>query len=178
MRLTKSSSDKAFDPVDIALVLAGFLVIALIGYFVVSKISGSAKNTALNKVSASASTTSSPSYTVLSPATVPSKAAECTEPITLASNGNSGPVRCSNGDLNATEWNTLATLEPSVLSLGYSATASQVQTALCNDVKVTQSDANTNNASAIEGTVYQIASLYYGWSFSPDPSTVLSQGSC
>jgi prepilin-type N-terminal cleavage/methylation domain-containing protein len=110
-------------------------------------------------------------YAVLSPASVPSKTAECSLGITYASNGVPGPVQCPNGDLNSTEWNALAALEPSVFKLGYSVNIGQVQTALCSDVAA-------NISNPIELTVYQIASLYYGWSFSSNPSAVLTNGSC
>ena len=110
-------------------------------------------------------------YAVLSPATVPSKTVECAQSITYAGNGVPGPVQCSNGGLNSTDWNALAALEPSSLKLGYNANPSQVQTALCNDV-------SANISNPIELTVYQIASLYYGWSFSTNPSVVLTNGTC
>lgn len=109
------------------------------------------------------STPASNPYAILSPAAVPSKTAECTQALTFASNGDSGPAACSNGDLNITEWNALAALEPSVLKLGYNASSAQVQAAICADI-------NTNIISAIESTVYQIAALYYGWNFNPAPS--------
>lgn len=126
----------------------------------------------------SAATTGTNSYNVLSPATVPSKAPECSSPITFQANGNSGPVQCPNGALNVTEWNALATLEPSVMTLGYNASPANIQTALCNDANASNSDANTKDSFIVEGTVYQIAALYYGWTFSPSPSAVLASGSC
>ena len=108
---------------------------------------------------------------MLSPATVPSKTAECSQSVTYASNGVPGPVQCSNGELNSTEWNALAALEPSILKLGSNVNAGQVQSALCNDVA-------TNISNPIELTVYQIARLYYGWNFSNNPSVVLTNGTC
>jgi hypothetical protein len=122
--------------------------------------------------------TSSNPFAVLSPASVASKTAECSQQVSYSSNGNSGPIQCSNGDLNVLEWNTLAALEPSVMTLGYGATAAQVQSALCKDASDSSSDANTSNSNIIEGTTYHIAALYYGWSFSSDPSAVLSNGTC
>jgi len=110
-------------------------------------------------------------YAVLVPATVASKSAECTQTISYASNGVPGPVQCSNGDLNATDWAALAALEPQVLTLGYGASSSQVQSALCSDVQ-------SNISNPIEETIYQIAVLYYGWNFSSDPSVVISNGTC
>jgi hypothetical protein len=154
-------------------------VVALAGYFVFhelhatpSTVSGPAKSTA------PAPSTNTNAYAVLSPATVPSKVPECSTPVTFQTNGNSGPVQCANGDLNATEWNALSALEPTVMSLGYSATAAQVQAALCSDANASNSDANTKNSFIVEGTVYQISALYYGWNFPSNPSAVLSNGSC
>ncbi|HEY1645772.1 MAG TPA: hypothetical protein VGF75_05385 [Candidatus Saccharimonadales bacterium] len=119
--------------------------------------------------STTSSTTSA--YAVLAPATVPSKTAECSQAISYASNGVPGSIQCANGDLNATDWQALAALEPNVLSLGYGASESQVQSTLCSDV-----EANISNP--IEETVYQIATLYYGWNFPSNPSVVLSNGTC
>lgn len=175
MLKNRSSS---FGLVDSLLGLIGFFVMIGLCFFVVHKIDPStSKSTAYNQTSTSASS-SVASYAILSPATVPSKAPECKQTIALQADGNSGPVTCANGDLNVDEWDALATLEPTVLTLGYGASSAQVQAALCADVKSSQSDANTNNASVIEGTIYQIASLYYGWNFSTNPSSVLSQAGC
>jgi hypothetical protein len=162
--------------------MLGFIIMALISFSIFHHLHHNQNTTASNNSSrattSSAAGLSTNQYATLSPATVPSKAAECSQQVTFSSNGNSGPVQCSNGDLNVTVWNALATLEPSVLSLGYSASVSQIETALCNDVKSSQSDANTNNSSVIEATVYQISALYYGWNFPTDPTIVLSNGSC
>lgn len=130
-----------------------------------------ANSTATNTQQTSVGTSGSSSYAVLSPATVPSKVAECDQNITFTSNGNSSPIQCANGDLNVTEWNALSALEPKVMTLGYKATAAQVQAALCSDV-----DANVSNP--IELTVYHITSLYYGWHFSTNPSVVITNGTC
>ncbi|HUD81266.1 MAG TPA: hypothetical protein VMR08_01390 [Patescibacteria group bacterium] len=119
-----------------------------------------------------------PSYAVLSPATVPSKTPECSQKLTYSGNGDSEPVQCANSDLNVTEWNALAALEPTVMTLGYDASSAQVQSALCTDARDSSSDANTNFSNIIEQTTYQIAALYYGWNFSSDPSVVLTNGTC
>lgn len=169
-----------FAVMDFLFVILGFIIIGLISYFAFNRILNGTTTSPQSHASASAPTTTNKTnpYAVLSPALVPSKTAECSQQITFASDGNSSPVKCNNGDLNVLEWNALATLEPTVLTLGYNATSSQVQAALCADVKSSEADANTNNASVIEGTVYQIAALYYGWNFSPDPSVVLTNGTC
>jgi hypothetical protein len=115
---------------------------------------------------------------VLSPATVAPKIAECSQKLTYASNGDSSPIQCSNGDLNVLEWNALSALEPSVMTLGYNATESQVESALCSDAGDSDSDANTNASNIIETTTYQISALYYGWNFSSNPAAELSNGTC
>lgn len=156
------------------------LIIALIGiYFVLT--SGNQSPQSTNSGSTVTSTTSSTSanpYAVLAPATVPSKTAECSQQVTYGSDGNTGPITCANGDLNVLEWNSLATLEPTVMTLGYGATLSQVQAALCSDASDSNSDANTKYSNVIETTTYQITALYYGWSFPTNPTTVLSGNNC
>lgn len=117
-------------------------------------------------------------YAILSPATVPSKIAECSQPLTYASNGNPEPLSCAGGGLNILEWQALAALEPKVMTLGYGASASQVQSAVCTDATDSNSDANTNYSNVIEETTYQISALYYGWNFPSNPAAVLSNGSC
>jgi hypothetical protein len=117
-------------------------------------------------------------YAILGPATVPSKVPECSHAISFQSNGNSGPIQCANGDLNTIEWKALAALEPSVMSLGYSPSISQLQTDLCNDANASNSDANTKNSYVTEATIYQISALYYGWHFSSNPATILTNGGC
>ena len=133
-----------------------------------------------NSAAAKANTTASKTnpYAVLAPATVASKTAECTEAITYNSNGTSGPVACSNGDLNVTEWNALSALEPKVMSLSYGSTLTQVQSALCSDASDSASDESTTDSNLIESITYQISAMYYGWNYSPSPTSVLSNSSC
>lgn len=170
-----SNPSAGFAGFELVLALLVFIVLGLVGYFIYHSLHP-------KTVAPAAVTKSAPipapasSYAVLSPATVPSKTAECTQPISFASNGTSGPVQCANGDLNATEWNALSALEPTVMSLGYSATSAQVQSALCADANASNSDANTKNSSLVEATVYQISVLYYGWNFPGNPASVLSSG--
>lgn len=111
------------------------------------------------------------SFKTLSPATVPSKTAECVEPINYSSSGVPMPYECSNNELNITEWKALAALEPSLLRLGYNPSSTQVQAALCSDVKA-------NISNSIEETVYSIASLYYGWHFTSNPELIILNGTC
>ena len=171
------STTAGFVLYEAILALGILIIVGLTGYFIFHNLHVTAK-TVPASTSKATSTSSANSYAVLSPATVASKVPECAAPISFQSNGNSGPVQCSNGDLNTTEWNALAALEPSVMSLGYGATASQIQTALCNDANASSSDANTKNSSVVEATVYQITAMYYGWNFASNPSAVLSNGTC
>ena len=164
-------------------VLAGFFIAIIVAGLIFVAIEQTIQSLAVqstpvpNQASATNTASSSP-YAVLSPATVPSKTAECSTPISFASNGTSGPITCSNGDLNIKEWKALATVEPSVMTLGYSPSLSQVEAAICTDVRNTRSDSNTNYASLIEANVYNISKLYYGWSFSTNPISILSSGQC
>jgi hypothetical protein len=178
MNRTPSSLAAGFASFAAVFVILVVLVIGVAGYFVFHEVHASSSTVSGSPKAAQASNTSTNSYAVLSPATVPSKVPECATPVSFQADGNSGPVQCPNGDLNATEWNALAALEPTVMSLGYSPTAAQVQAALCSDANASNSDANTKNSFIVEATVYQISALYYGWNFPSNPSAVLSSGSC
>ncbi|MGH7196061.1 MAG: hypothetical protein ACREGA_04790 [Candidatus Saccharimonadales bacterium] len=117
------------------------------------------------------STKQSGSYAKLAPANVPSKTAECQQKINFTNNGVAQPIKCPNGELNKLAWNSLAALEPKVMTLGYAATPSQVQAALCADV-------HANVSNPIEAASYQISALYYGWHFASNPSAVITGGTC
>ncbi len=161
---------RGFSVIETIIVLV-ILVVIVVGGLIIYKHEDKASVTKSQTQSSQVAPVVNSAYAVLSPATVPSKTAECSQSITYASNGVPGPVQCSNGGLNSTDWSALAALEPSVLRLGYNASTSQVQTALCGDV-------SANISNSIELTVYQIASLYYGWNFSTNPSVVLTNGTC
>ena len=161
-----------FSAVEIAFVLVVIAGLCLSGYLLLS--SNKTKSSSESNQHTSTSTTTasgSNTYAVLSPATVASKTAECSQAISFSSNGDSGPITCSNGNLNTTEWNSLAALEPTVMTLGYGATFAAVQSALCADVR-------ENISNPIEVTTYQIAALYYGWTFNPSPTSVITNGTC
>lgn len=154
----------------VAIVVAAILL--FIGYLVLNNPSHSSSTTSLSKnITSQSQYPRTTNNKVLSPATVPSRVPECSQPISYSSIGVPEPYQCSNGYLNATEWQALAALEPSVLALGYNATANQVQSALCSDVKA-------NISNHIEEIVYQIASLYYGWHFNTNPEVVILNGTC
>lgn len=174
----KSSLAAGFASLEMIFVVLVLLVVGVAGYFVVHELHSSPVTPSASTKSAQTPSAATNSYAVLSPATVASKVPECTTPISFQTNGNSGPIQCTNGDLNATEWSALSALEPTVMSLGYGATQAQVQAALCSDATASNSDANTKNSFIVEGTVYQISALYYGWNFPSNPSAVLSNGSC
>lgn len=157
-----------------------FIILAIIGIVIVL-ISGEKKHSSATgsaNVPAPTAKTDASAFATLPPATVPSKTAECSTPVVYQSNGTSGPVTCGNGQLNVAEWNTLAALEPSVMSLGYSASAQQVRAAACTDASNSSSDASTTNSYSIEDTVYQISALYYGWNFGSDPVAGISPSNC
>ncbi len=165
-------NNHGFGAVEIAFMLVVIIGLCLSGYFLFSNDHKTPTNNSSNTQPSSTNSTSGNSaYAVLSPATVPSKTAECSQQISFSSNGDSGPVTCSNGNLNILEWNGLSALEPSVMKLGYSATFAQVQSALCADVK-------ENISNPIEVTTYQISALYYGWNFTSNPAAVITNGTC
>jgi hypothetical protein len=107
---------------------------------------------------------------VLPPATVPPKVDECTQQLTFGADGSVGPVSCANGDLNLLAWQEIAKGNPLVMTLGPYATPGQVEEALCSDL--------SNSTIPIASSAYQIAALYYGWSFAVDPSQILLDGGC
>jgi hypothetical protein len=162
-----------FSAVEIAFVLVVITGLCLSGYLLFSSQKTGKQASSTNPATTTNTTAKSTSsvYAVLSPATVPSKTAECSQQISFSSNGNSGPITCNNEDLNVTEWDSLSALEPKVMTLGYSATSAEVQSALCADV-------HANISNPIEETTYQIAALYYGWIFTTNPSSVITDGSC
>ena len=123
-------------------------------------------------------TSTNPAYSVLKPAIVPSKTAECSQTLTYSSDGNPSPIQCSNGDLNELAWNALAALEPIVMKLGYQPTTQQVISAICTDGNAANADSTPTIAAPIETSVYRIASLYYGWHFSINPQALLTRGGC
>lgn len=171
--------NRQYNPNNVAIIIVVAIILGLFGFFLYNNskqkylynVSSQQSSSTAASSSSSPNQTTSVSYTTLSPAQVPSKVAECSQTVTYSSNGNSGPVQCSNGDLNVQEWTALAALEPTVMKLGYSATSSQVQSALCNDV-------SENISNPIEETVYQISSLYYGWHFSSNPEADITNGTC
>jgi hypothetical protein len=170
MGKTKQNA-KGFSAVEIAFVLVVITGVCLSGYLLLRDSHKSSRPSESNNSATGTDATTNTAYAVLSPATVPSKTAECTEAISFSSNGDSGPITCSDGNLNVTEWNGLAALEPTVMTLGYGATSAQIQSALCADVRA-------NISNPIEVTTYQIAALYYGWDFNPSPTSVITNGTC
>lgn len=173
---TGSSKTAGFASLEIIFAVLVVIALGLTGYFILHDSSKTATPIATSAKAITTPATTTNAYAVLSPATVPSKIPECSTPITFTGNGNSGPIQCANGGLNVTEWNALAALEPTVMSLGYGATVAQIQPALCADANASNSDANTKNGSTVEATVYQISALYYGWSFTTNPAVVLNGG--
>ncbi len=154
----------------VKIVVSIFILLAIV-LIVIVAIYNNNKTYTPSSFNSSSSSSIGSTYVTLTPATVPSKVAECSQTVTYDSNGTPGPVTCSNGDLNSQEWSTLSALEPSVLKLGYGASNSQVEAALCSDVQ-------TNIKNNIELAAYHIAALYYGWNFTSDPSAVITNGTC
>lgn len=158
-------------PTSFLIGIAAFIIVVGLGIWLLNRTEGrgGVANSATSVTASQSQSTNN--YTVLSPATVPPKVAECSQSISFSSNGTSGPLQCSNGNLNVTEWESLAALEPQIMSLGYNVTTSQAESALCSDV-------HKNISNAIEQINFQISSLYYGWSFQSNPTVVLTNGNC
>jgi hypothetical protein len=171
-------SNAGFTLVKTVILLVVLVALGFLSHFVSHSIFKPSENSAMTNVVSGAATSPSASYAVLTPATVPSKTPECSQQLTYASNGSPSPVSCSNGYLNMLAWNALSALELKVMTLGYSATPSQVQSALCVDANAADADSKASASNAIEESAYQISAIYYGWSFATNPSVVLSNGVC
>jgi hypothetical protein len=116
-------------------------------------------------------TTAPANRAILPPATTAPAVAECSQQLNYGADGSYGPLTCANGtEVNALAWNAAAADRPLVMSLGPNATPGQVNAALCTDIK--------NSTIPIETGAYQLAALYYGWSFAYDPTSELTNGSC
>ena len=143
--------------------------LVLVVFILISKgSSANSSSTALTQTSNGAvinNVNPSNPYAILSPATVASKVAECSQPVNYNSSGVPAPLQCSNGDLNVTAWNALSAQEPKVMSLGYDPSVSALQSAFCSDLNAAASDSAPGADNGIETAVFQISSLYYGWSF-------------
>ena len=162
-----------FSMLELLLAVVVLIGLAFLSHYIFhanSSPSSAVTSTQSHVTAANAPPANSSSIT-LKPATVPPKVAECSAPITFASNGTSGPIQCPNGALNVTAWKSLAALEPRILALGYNPTVAQAEAALCQDVK-------QNISNPIEAINYQIASLYYGWHFASSPTVVITDGQC
>src|ERR1700691_5550518 len=98
-------NSNGFGAVEIAFVLVVIIGLCLSGYFLFSSENKTTtNNSSSTQPNSSNSTSGNSQYAVLSPATVPSKTAECSQQISFSSNGDSGPVTCGSGGLNILEW--------------------------------------------------------------------------
>ena len=175
-------SEKGISTFSLFILIILFFAIVGGGYIIYleSNISKTATATSNNPTASTNNTVTNtnPSYSILKPAIVPSKTAECSQALTYSSDGNPSPIQCSNGDLNELAWNALAALEPIVMKLGYQPSTQQVISAICTDGNAANADSTPAIAAPIETSVYRIASLYYGWHFSINPQALLTRGGC
>jgi outer membrane murein-binding lipoprotein Lpp len=113
-------------------------------------------------------------YPTLSPATVPSKVATCSQAISVGNDGMIGPTYCSSGPngtddegVNVLAWQYIAShyapIPPTTMSLGYNATEQQVCTDMGNDIN--SGNSGDNGTMQEEFEAVGIAGAYYGWSF-------------
>ncbi len=93
----------------------------------------------------------------------------CTQSLTVAQDGNAGPLLCANGSLNVSAWKFFAPLSPNLLSAGPGVSEQAVESALCADVRA-------HATYPQERSAYELAAAYYGWSFTPDPTSVIYSG--
>ncbi len=152
--------------------VVAFLVVIFGGIAIFGALSGGSSPT----ISTQAVPTGTTNVSILKPATVPPKANECSVSLTYASNGNPSPITCSGNEINVQAWNALAALEPRVMKLGYSPTATQVEQAICFDGNDANVDSSPIISAPLESSIYTLASLYYGWHFNINPTALLSSG--
>jgi hypothetical protein len=87
----------------------------------------------------------------------------CTTPVDRYQDGNAGPLFCRDGSINVDAWTYLADIDSNILSLGRNATVDSVKAAIHADFS--HPDHTTN---VIEGSGYELARAYYGWTFAFD----------
>ena len=100
----------------------------------------------------------------LPPATVAPAVGLCSQQLEHAVNGTVGPLSCAGGSLNQLAWEHVAeAYEPETFTLGPNATPDEVGAALCEGLVTIP----------IADMIYDLAQLYYGWSFAlePDPAS-------
>lgn len=153
-----------------------FFAIISAGYLIYLQISSSNPVTASTR--SASSNVKNTTNSILKPATVPPKIAECSQTLSYDSNGNPSPIQCANGDLNVLAWNAMAALEPKVMALGYQPGAQQVQKAICIDGNAANQDSTPSISAPLETTAYKLAAIYYGWNYSLNPQSLLTRGGC
>ena len=150
------------------------IAISLLGLIILSKSSLSSAGSSSSQ-SLTSTANVNQAYTILSPAKVPPKIAECYQNVSYNSSGVPSPLQCSNGLLNSAAWDALSAQEPKVMTLGYSPNLSSVQAAICNDINAAASDSLPGADNAIEASVIKISALYYGWDFTSSALNDISQ---
>ena len=103
-------------------------------------------------------TTANPAFAILPPQMTPPVSAECSIALTDDADGNVSPITCPNGGVNVPAWNYYETNRMAVMSLGPSATASQVLTAMCSQPSTNPTEENAE----------QLVAAYNGWAFGND----------
>jgi len=108
---------------------------------------------------------------VLAPATVPPKVGLCSEQLLIRADGSVSPMFCSKGEINRFAWQHFAQSYSRVMGLGPSASPYDVVQALLAE-RHGLDDRN-------ECSAYQLAAVYYGWSFgNVDPTGVAIDNGC
>lgn len=112
-----------------------------------------------------------PGSEILSPATVPPVVGLCSAQLSYGADGNTSPLFCSNGEINKLAWNYFAKINLRVMALGPNASPSDVEAAVSADM-------NGSSTGPIECSAYELAAVYYGWSFGVDPTSAVISGGC
>lgn len=115
---------------------------------------------------------------VLPPATVLPVVDLCSSPVQVFQNGNAGPLSCEGGALDVLTWKFFVdNLNPKVMSLGPTATLTEIQAALCADL-------GQHITLPQEDSAFFLAAAYYGWqrptgpAHGFDPSAWVIGGGC
>lgn len=105
---------------------------------------------------------------VLPPASVPPVVGICSAQLSYGADGNASPLFCSNGEINRLAWEYFAKGNPRVMALGPNASDSDVESAVSSDI--------VGSTGPIECSAFQLAYVYYGWSFGVNPTSGAIEG--
>ena len=118
--------------------------------------------------------TNTASLQILSPARAPPKHGECSLPLTHTGDGNVLPLLCRDSGVNVFAWRFYARGGSYLLALGGHATYRKVERYFCSLLMPNRSGLTYPEV----GSIYTLASSYYGWTFNPPPLATANPTVC